>query len=222
MQYRYEIKIPISIYNENILDNFLLTLKKLKVHNADREINNIYFDTLNFDSAQNNLDGVPNRTKYRVRWYKKDNVLSGCNTELKIKKGRLNRKLIIPTKIKSTEIVNQNLFDLIKEDFIKLKINDRDLLTQFFSPMVQNCYNRNYYIYDDDIRLTYDSSIKHKSLKTDSISNWQEDNLNVLEIKFDTQKLSKAQQLISRLPFVTKRHSKYLRGLSICKMAVYS
>ena len=75
MKYRYEIKIPISRYNENIFSNFLLSLKRIRIHNDDREINNIYFDTFNFDSAKNNLDGIPYRTKYRARWYKKDNII---------------------------------------------------------------------------------------------------------------------------------------------------
>ena len=221
MKYRYEIKIPISKYNENILRNHLLLLKKLRIHNEDREINNIYFDTLNFDSAQKNLDGILNRTKYRVRWYKKDNKFSDYNTELKIKNGRMNRKLIIPTNLKYPEIINQNFFELVKDDFIKMKINDKNLLIQKFFPMVQNKYDRSYYIYDNDIRLTYDKIIKYRNLKSKSIFDWHVDSLNVLEIKFDEQKLSKAQRLISKLPFVPKRHSKYLRGLSFCGMAMY-
>ena len=50
---------------------------------------------------------------------------------------------------------------------------------------------------------------------------WNSDKLNVLEIKFNEKQLNQAQELISQMPFVPKRHSKYLRGLSYCKMAVY-
>ena len=69
--------------------------------------------------------------------------------------------------------------------------------------------------------MTYDTSVKYKNLKIKSINDWNSDNLNVLEIKFNKKQLNQAQELISRMPFVPKRHSKYLRGLSYCKMAVY-
>ena len=221
MKYRYEIKIPISRYNENIFSNFLLSLKRIRIHNDDREINNIYFDTFNFDSAKNNLDGIPYRTKYRARWYKKDNKYSNCNIELKIKNGRLNSKLVIPTNFDSSKIIKKNFFDLVKDDFVKMNINDRNLLVHKFFPTVQNKYKRSYYIYEDEIRLTYDKKVEYKNLKTQSISDWHQDTLSVLEIKFDDKKLSKAEELITRIPFVPKRHSKYLRGLSYCKMAMY-
>ena len=67
MNYRYEIKVPISKYNELIFHNWFLSLRNIRVHNPPREINNIYYDTLNFNSAKNNLDGISNRIKYRVR-----------------------------------------------------------------------------------------------------------------------------------------------------------
>jgi len=221
MKYRYEIKIPIPELKSGVIDNYLLTLKKLKIHNNDREINNIYFDTLNFDSAKNNLDGISFRTKYRARWYKENEIYSNCNIELKIKNGRLNKKFVFPTSIKHADVVNKNFFDIIKSDLINKKIYDKNLLVQKFFPIIQNQYKRNYFIYDNEIRLTYDRFVKYKNLKTQSVSDWNVDSLNVLEIKFDESKLSKARELISKLYLVPKRHSKYLRGLSLCKMAIY-
>ena len=53
MNYRYEIKVPISKYNEIIFHNWFLTLRNIRVHNPPREINNIYFD---------NLSHLPRRT----------------------------------------------------------------------------------------------------------------------------------------------------------------
>ena len=72
MNYRYEIKVPISQYNEIIFLNWFLSLRNIRVHNPPREINNIYFDNLNFTSAQNNIDGISERAKFRVRWYNSD------------------------------------------------------------------------------------------------------------------------------------------------------
>ena len=220
MKYRYEIKIPISKYNEVIFLNWFLSLKGIRIHNETREINNIYFDSLNFGAAKNNLDGVAYRTKYRVRWYKKDSIFSKCNVELKIKNGRLNRKIIIPTKLNFKEILNKNFFDLVKNDLNQINFDNQNLCIQKFLPTVQNRYNRTYYLHND-IRMTYDTKVDYKNLRIKSIDNWNNDNLNVLEIKFDEELLNQARKLISGLPFVPKRHSKYLRGLSYCKMAMY-
>ena len=220
MNYRYEIKVPISKYNEIIFHNWFLSLRNIRVHNPPREINNIYFDNLSLSSAQNNIDGISERAKFRVRWYEKDSILSACNIELKIKDGKLNRKITIPTKLSHDDILKKDFLDLIKDNLYKIDYSHRELCTQKFLPIVQNKYYRTYYLHKD-IRITYDTTVKYKNLKIKSINNWNFDNLNVLEIKFNEKQLNQAQELISKMPFVPKRHSKYLRGLSYCKMAVY-
>jgi len=220
MEYRYEIKVPISQYNEFSFFNWFLSLRNIRTHNVSREINNIYFDTLDLSSAQNNIDGIANRVKYRVRWYKEGSTFSKCNVELKVKKGRLSRKITIPTKLNFKDILKKDFFDLIKNDLSKINFDHRNLCSQKFLPTVQNKYNRAYYLHND-IRMTYDTKVNYKNLKTKSINNWNTDNLNVLEIKFNEELLDQARELISSMPFVPKRHSKYLRGLSYCKMALY-
>ncbi len=219
MKYRYEIKIPISKFNVSIFLNWILSLKELKIQNESREINNIYYDTLNFESAKNNLDGISNRTKYRIRWYKKNLKFSSCNLELKIKRAKLNRKIIIPTNLNHLEVKNKDLFDLVKNNLDK-NIYDRNLYIQKFFPTIQNKYHRVYYSYKD-IRMTYDTKIFYKNLRIRTMDKWNNDNLNVLEIKFNQDKLNQARELISRIPLTPMRHSKYLRGLSHSKMAIY-
>ena len=220
MKYRYEIKVPISKFNETIFLNWILSLKQLKIQNESREINNIYYDTLNFESAKNNLDGISNRTKYRIRWYKKNLKLSSCNVELKIKRAKLNRKIIIPTNLNHLEVKDKDLYDLVKNNLDDKNISDRNLYIQKFFPTIQNKYHRVYYAHND-IRITYDTKIFYKNLRMRSINEWNNDNLNVLEIKFNEDKLNQAKELISRIPLTPMRHSKYLRGLSHSKMAIY-
>ena len=48
-----------------------------------RKVNSIYFDTKNFSYLIDNLDGVSNRLKVRLRWY--DQIGSALNLELKKK-----------------------------------------------------------------------------------------------------------------------------------------
>ena len=48
-----------------------------------------------------------------------------------------------------------------------------------------------------------------------------EDEINVIEIKFLEEHLEEARLILKKIPFVVKRHSKYLRGLSKCGLASY-
>ena len=58
-----------------------------------RQINNIYFDTPGLNCFHDNLRGVPNRWKFRVRWYGNNgNEISQPLLELKIKKGTVGTK----------------------------------------------------------------------------------------------------------------------------------
>ena len=220
MKYRYEIKIPISKFNETIFLNWILSLKQLRIQNESREINNIYYDTLNFESAKNNLDGISNRTKYRIRWYKKDSQYSNCNIEFKIKGSKLNKKIIIPTNLNHSEVINKDLFDLVKNSLNNEIINDRNLYIQKFFPTIQNKYLRVYYSFNN-VGMTYDTQICYKNLRSHMMNEWKNDNLNVFEIKFNQDKLNQARELISTIPLTPMRHSKYLRGLSHSKMAIY-
>ena len=63
----------------------------------ERHINNIYYDTLNFDNYYNNIDGVSDRVKYRIRWYK-NFFLNSKNAifEIKRRKGLLVTKDTLP------------------------------------------------------------------------------------------------------------------------------
>ena len=67
---RYERKYKI----ENVALDVII--QALKMHPAglskiypDRQINNIYFDTPGLTTYKENVMGIANRDKYRVRWY---------------------------------------------------------------------------------------------------------------------------------------------------------
>ena len=69
----------------------------------DREVNNIYFDTPALSTYQDNVKGIGERRKFRVRWYgDKRNTSTKNNFEIKIKENELGRK----------EVYDFPLFDL--------------------------------------------------------------------------------------------------------------
>ncbi len=64
-----------------------------------RQVNNIYFDTVNFEAYRDNIMGIAKRTKYRIRWYGDDlKTIQKPRLEEKVKHGELGYKNVIPLK----------------------------------------------------------------------------------------------------------------------------
>ncbi|SVC31011.1 uncharacterized protein METZ01_LOCUS283865, partial [marine metagenome] len=66
----------------------------LKKRYPDRYVSSIYLDDSNYTSIKDNLTGLPNRKKYRLRWYlgnKEMNSEKQPNFEVKIRNGRLGK-----------------------------------------------------------------------------------------------------------------------------------
>ncbi|SVD50132.1 uncharacterized protein METZ01_LOCUS402986 [marine metagenome] len=59
----------------------------------DRYINTIYLDNPDYESVRDNLTGISDRFKTRIRWYDGDPIVK---LEKKIRKGRLVRKETTP------------------------------------------------------------------------------------------------------------------------------
>jgi len=68
---RVEKKFVLGKYQEDFLKKILITNGFTKYF-VPREISSIYLDTLNFDFAKDNINGVSKRKKIRFRWYNED------------------------------------------------------------------------------------------------------------------------------------------------------
>ena len=92
--YRYEIKFVLD--NASLADVMQWLYNNTTANKSydNRMVNSIYFDDLDFSSVSDNLAGVPNRLKTRLRWYqsKKNQHTSIPVLEQKIKTGRLGMK----------------------------------------------------------------------------------------------------------------------------------
>ena len=69
---RYEIKIPITEDNLLLFYNWRDKIKGLKKIYQDRVVNSIYYDEKNLTFANDNLIGISERIKTRLRWYNDD------------------------------------------------------------------------------------------------------------------------------------------------------
>ena len=217
---RNEIKVPINKNFELYFDNWINFKSKIQKQYEDRLINSIYYDNENFSTARDNLAGISNRCKYRIRWYNDKD--KNFNYEIKIKKNNLGRKLLLKS---DQSLQDVNLLFSNKNDFLKKKENEFFFNYLYFENLVPKMnvrYLRSYYVYQKKIRITYDRKISYKLIKKQSLKkNIMKDFMNVIEIKFEPEDKNLALSLIRNSNFNPKRFSKYLRGLHLFGISNY-
>ena len=94
---RYELKFNISHTDVPSLIQWFASRKGFQRSYPNRTVYSIYFDTIALDCAYENLCGISNRKKYRIRWYKNNEKHYGARYELKIKRASLGTKKVLPT-----------------------------------------------------------------------------------------------------------------------------
>ena len=217
---RSEVKIPLNEESGmyfNIWKDY--ENKVQKIYN-DRLINTIYYDDENYSTAQDNLAGISNRQKYRIRWY--DSNFKEFIYEIKIKKNNLGKKISLKSDQSLTKIQNlfsfNNYFLNKKENkFFLNYVNNFNLV-----PQMKVNYLRSYFIYKNKIRITYDRNINYELLKSSNLTkDYANDFMNVVELKFNPNDNLLALELIKNSKFIPKRFSKYLRGLYLLGVANY-
>ena len=220
--YRYEIKF--------VLDNSRLSDAMQWLYNEttaiktydNRKVNSIYFDDVGFSSVRDNLAGVSQRNKFRLRWYG-DQEYSVPIFEVKTKNGRLGRKTTYPiNSIKDNlkELNVDNVTSKCAKDLLKHNI----VFDEHLVPTLQVNYEREYYETHDGIRITIDQNIQFSDTQLHSSLN--ENNsfpypFQVMEVKFTPNMKEIVSELIRPLHITPKRHSKYLIGLAMLGYAVY-
>lgn len=221
---RLEIKMPYQINQKYIVEKFLTVVKTLKSQHPTRKINSIYFDNLDMQIARDNINGLSKRCKLRLRYYI-NKTESNCSLEIKKKINKFGYKNIIKTNTKINKINLNDVFSLNskwQKDLINDEYTQKYILEDFITPQIKVSYIREYYI-SENIRITHDKNIEFRPINLDKVntSRFVKDNINVLEIKFDYEKQTEANNLIDKLPIKPKRFSKYLRGLSYFNSSFY-
>ena len=67
-EYRIEKKFVLGKLKNDFLKKLLL-INGFNKQYPDRNISSIYLDTLNYNFAKDNINGVSRRKKIRLRWY---------------------------------------------------------------------------------------------------------------------------------------------------------
>lgn len=182
-----------------------------------RTVNNIYFDSLGYDSYYSNVEGDFDRIKARIRWYGElFGEIENAFLEFKIKKGLIGKKNFYPL---NRFQLNENFSkqEILKAlDSGKTPLNIQDLMLSIY-PTLLNSYSRKYFLSaDKQFRLTIDKDQKffgisyNNSTFLNKVTNYQ---AVILELKYNVCLEQEANEITSKFPFKMTKNSKYLQGI---------
>ena len=168
----------------------------------DRTVNSIYYDDIDFSAYNDNLLGISNRVKYRVRWYGPSLTrIANPILEKKIKINQLGTK----------EFLKLDDFDL--EEGLP-DINTVKHTRPLFPYLIVR-YDRTYMESADGlIRATVDRHLQYINLINNSLSDQiYDDDHFILEIKYDKGHEDIASLCLQSVPFRLTKNSKYVSGM---------
>jgi SPX domain protein involved in polyphosphate accumulation len=175
----------------------------------DRKVNNIYFDNSALSAYFDNVEGVSERQKFRVRWYGDDIFkIEKPKLEIKIKSNQLGYKKSFP----ANEFQLNDLTKLTRE------VSSKSQSFNLFQPTLINSYLRSYYgTTDGKYRITIDRQLQYFSLlNAIKFTRYQiEDQAVVLELKYDETLDDDAAFVLQYIPFRFSKSSKYVTGLNL-------
>jgi len=222
LDYRYELKLVLD--NAKLADamNWLYNETTAVKTYDNRTVNSIYFDDVDFSSVRDNLAGISERDKFRLRWYGNQQYSTPI-FEVKTKNGRLGCKETYPINLIKDNLKELSI-DRITSKCIKDLLTHNIVFDKYLVPTLQVSYEREYYETHDGIRITIDQDIQFSDAQLHGALN--ENNIlpypfKVMEIKFKPSMKMVVAKLIQPLHITPKRHSKYLVGLAMLGYVVY-
>ena len=225
---RIEKKFELDQRKEHILMNWLYRQQGLINHYPSRRIYSVYFDTIDRKCLNDNLAGISNRSKFRLRWYshqmKFDMEPKTLRAEYKFKRNALGGK-------NTYELPNDATKKVVEEKFYlssKLLdvLNDVIGLPSYLNssvPIMTCCYVRDYYIDKTGFRLTIDRDISFSDYEPINVSStmWHNFPRTIVEVKFPDYLATHASNVLKQVPLRTVRNSKYVLGSAILGDCVY-
>ena len=156
-----------------------------------------------------NVDGVSERRKFRVRWYGEQvKEIHSPKLEIKIKSNQLGRKESFP--------VDEFSLDDFKK--VSAQVSSYSQLKLNFLPTLVNSYRRSYYgTTDGRFRITIDWDLRYFSLLRSTrftrYAIW--DDATVLELKYEESLDEAADPILQFIPFRQTKSSKYVTGMNL-------
>lgn len=180
-------------------------------------IRSLYFDDPNFTAFRDKVDGVDNRTKYRIRCYNGDTTL--CRLERKEKKGHLTRK-------NGQSITAQDALALQNRTASHGEGLCEELrllcASQGLRPMVLVDYDRTPFVCAaGNTRITLDENLRTRPYCADLFDTHRsmmpvlDDNQVILEVKFDDYLPGYLRDALADIPKTPMAISKFAMCLNL-------
>lgn len=190
--------IKIAILRSKLLFNEIYTA---------RTVNSLYFDDCKFSSIIQNLDGLMNKVKYRIRWYGNKNIILKPQLEIKSKKGFISSKETINLDIEEKIYFNFEGLNKIKKFIYKHKKDKINL-----QPVLSTHYYRNYFLSSNkNIRATLDSNLCSSLLYGFTNYDFKRNfNKTILEFKYNQEFDNYVRKNLNNISPRISRSSKYI------------
>ena len=197
-------QIYISLYRSNFyfIDHF-----------PDRQVNSIYFDDQHHSSIVQNIDGISDKKKYRLRWYGNFKNIKDPVFEVKKKNGFEVSK----DNFSLPKLNNLNLFKNDDIDFLASFINDNFNFTNKLFPILTTHYLRSYFISSNKlVRATIDRNLKSLILYQNKNSDIiKEFNDIILELKYDLNLDNYVRQNLGSTSVRLSKNSKFINSATV-------
>ena len=209
--YRYERKFVVPLVLVRGLPTLLRTSSfGFREIFAERFVNNLYFDTPFFKFFNENVQGLSERKKIRIRWYGDAASLGERRLEVKCKSGLVGRKhvAILPPSAGSP-------FGQSRLERLPLPPEMQSQLIGMV-PTLFNRYLRRYFLSADErFRATLDYDIAYSPPCPDAsfLRYGSRDSNAVLELKYACDLDVEAAGIASELHFDISKKSKYVTGI---------
>lgn len=216
MKYRNEVKYIITKNQAKILQQRLNLVMDLDTNTSEDNsylIRSLYFDDINSTSYYEKLDGILFRKKYRIRLYNGESKF--IRLECKHKHNNMTAK--------EQALINREICDKIVCGNYDIETTDKvlnkfliDIKTRHLIPSVIVDYQRVAYTYPiSTVRITFDFNIKsgrynYNLFDNDvALTSVIDDNLVVLEVKFDEVLPMHIAQILETIPAFRQAVSKF-------------
>ena len=145
--YRYEIKFSLDDVNYARAMQWMFVHTHAKKKFENRYVNSLYFDNPGYSAIKDNITGLSNRSKYRLRWYNSThspNDVISPSFEQKIRKGRLGRKEITPLTNLKENFASLSLHQI--ESDVRLELEKANVLfDDYYTSVLAVKYLREYF-----------------------------------------------------------------------------
>ena len=216
--WRYERKFLIENCDCHMLEQVIFSNKMFfsRLY-AERNINNIYFDTDDFFCFVQSVAGQSQRRKLRVRWYGDTfGKIDRPALEIKIKEALVGRKRRY--RLQSFEFNDSFDGSAIRDSFSTSELPETvSNLLATMSPVLLNSYRRRYFISSDRryrLTLDYDLTFYKMPAGRNTLFSKRQTNNLVVEIKYDAGDDNDIDLISNDFPFRMTKSSKYVQGIS--------